>query len=661
MTSAGPARKPYRKAPPQHRETRHGMPVFREDLPVSPGLPPTGLVPPGPPPGPPPPQQSSGVGQSESCQVICLRNHTLPPVLHRTRFADQFPVKRPSSPDGPSVFSSSWSLISDSELDVSSLSSLDVTVLPPPRIFSHGTVAVTLPPRSRPAGMSRFLSRSEDLLALSPDDEPATSESSQLCVHGGSPTTRSPERSLMFKETTEILTPRGSRRLQRESRQHARPLPFPPKSILKPAPASPKSPGADGLRKAKSVEALGQSPGRRYKPKSTSLDRELGGSSSQGKCSPLGLAPSSTGSLSPADWRMQLLEQKIKFSHFLDEITYRVLTPANLHLLGGKKPEPGSGTGMGQNPKHKECKPEKRRWDDWVAQHQATRKGRGREGEREMEKEQQQQSRPKTLNVPRMDSPVRPPTEKWRVDQEREGARPKSEGSLYGRLGGVIGGGGRDSRRTSESDWEERSHRDNQHHHSSHHQHSHHRHKHKHHHHHTSPPRQQLPQQPHAQQPHLAQHPASKSDFRTQSKDAAERSPPLPPKLSSVAGPQAEGPKASVSSQHSSHSFLSQLKVCGRLLCTFSPIPPACSFAGHPVYLPACCVLPPERNNGSCLLHNPPCVFPRSDYRVCCLWKKGKKTSLPPCVYVCVPYGALPSSFSLLFALPIGNNGVRRL
>ncbi|XP_063047653.1 tight junction-associated protein 1 [Engraulis encrasicolus] len=68
MTSAGPARKPYRKAPPQHRETRHGMPVFREDLPVSPGLPPTGLVPQGPPPGPPPPQQSSGVGQSESCQ-----------------------------------------------------------------------------------------------------------------------------------------------------------------------------------------------------------------------------------------------------------------------------------------------------------------------------------------------------------------------------------------------------------------------------------------------------------------------------------------------------------------------------------------------------------------------------------------------------------------
>uniref|UniRef100_A0A8C1VSJ5 Tight junction associated protein 1 (peripheral) n=1 Tax=Cyprinus carpio TaxID=7962 RepID=A0A8C1VSJ5_CYPCA len=32
MTSAAPARKPYRKAPPQHRETRHTVPVFREDV-----------------------------------------------------------------------------------------------------------------------------------------------------------------------------------------------------------------------------------------------------------------------------------------------------------------------------------------------------------------------------------------------------------------------------------------------------------------------------------------------------------------------------------------------------------------------------------------------------------------------------------------------------
>ncbi|XP_036402171.1 tight junction-associated protein 1 [Megalops cyprinoides] len=32
MTSAAPARKPYRKAPPQHREVRHTVPTFREDL-----------------------------------------------------------------------------------------------------------------------------------------------------------------------------------------------------------------------------------------------------------------------------------------------------------------------------------------------------------------------------------------------------------------------------------------------------------------------------------------------------------------------------------------------------------------------------------------------------------------------------------------------------
>ncbi|TSK42130.1 Tight junction-associated protein 1 [Bagarius yarrelli] len=32
MTSAAPARKPYRKAPPQHRETRQNQPMFQEDL-----------------------------------------------------------------------------------------------------------------------------------------------------------------------------------------------------------------------------------------------------------------------------------------------------------------------------------------------------------------------------------------------------------------------------------------------------------------------------------------------------------------------------------------------------------------------------------------------------------------------------------------------------
>ncbi|XP_041105928.1 tight junction-associated protein 1-like [Polyodon spathula] len=32
MTSAAPVRKPYRKAPPQHREIRHDLPVFRDEL-----------------------------------------------------------------------------------------------------------------------------------------------------------------------------------------------------------------------------------------------------------------------------------------------------------------------------------------------------------------------------------------------------------------------------------------------------------------------------------------------------------------------------------------------------------------------------------------------------------------------------------------------------
>ncbi|XP_066553439.1 tight junction-associated protein 1 [Amia ocellicauda] len=39
MTSAAPVRKPYRKAPPQHREVRHDLPVFRDDLGATMGLP----------------------------------------------------------------------------------------------------------------------------------------------------------------------------------------------------------------------------------------------------------------------------------------------------------------------------------------------------------------------------------------------------------------------------------------------------------------------------------------------------------------------------------------------------------------------------------------------------------------------------------------------
>ncbi|MGH0181112.1 UNVERIFIED_CONTAM: hypothetical protein FKN15_005866 [Acipenser sinensis] len=41
MTSAAPVRKPYRKAPPQHREIRHDLPVFRDELDGAMAMPPS--------------------------------------------------------------------------------------------------------------------------------------------------------------------------------------------------------------------------------------------------------------------------------------------------------------------------------------------------------------------------------------------------------------------------------------------------------------------------------------------------------------------------------------------------------------------------------------------------------------------------------------------
>lgn len=405
MTSAAPTRKPYRKAPPQHRETRHTVPVFREDVSGS-ALPSANPAP---------------SAQPDPCQVTFSRDHA--PILQRTRFTGPYPQcsERPL-----------WSQESDSELDVSSLSSLEVSVLPPPRIFSHGSLGVRLPPKHlRQQRMNRFISRSDDLLALSPGDDLSSSEGSQQCVRGSSPShsSRSAERSLVFKEKAEVFVPREEQNpLHTASVIHAHPL----KSILKQS----RQLGvysSDSLRKSKSAETLSQtrSRGRSRKPKSKSLDREKGV-----RVSPTGRA-TSTSSISPSsmppDWKMQLLEEKVKFSQFLDEITYRVLSPASLKMLRGNLPEPtvsskGNQAKHHSNPqqhefkdshdkKQERCRP----WDKWAAQHsRASRKSR--------------EARPKTWHTS-VDSPERG-SEKQHADPHREGARPKAEGPIYSRVGG---------------------------------------------------------------------------------------------------------------------------------------------------------------------------------------------------------------------------------
>ncbi|XP_049337160.1 tight junction-associated protein 1 isoform X2 [Astyanax mexicanus] len=71
MTSAAPARKPYRKAPPQHRETRHSLPVFRDDLSGSPSATGNPLVP-----GQPDSSQES-LSDAEKIKILQQQNEDL--------------------------------------------------------------------------------------------------------------------------------------------------------------------------------------------------------------------------------------------------------------------------------------------------------------------------------------------------------------------------------------------------------------------------------------------------------------------------------------------------------------------------------------------------------------------------------------------------------
>ncbi|XP_046885951.1 tight junction-associated protein 1 [Hypomesus transpacificus] len=69
MTSAAPARKPYRKAPPQHRETRHSLPVFRED--VNEGTLPAGGA------APPPDPSQDSLSDADRIKILQQQNEDL--------------------------------------------------------------------------------------------------------------------------------------------------------------------------------------------------------------------------------------------------------------------------------------------------------------------------------------------------------------------------------------------------------------------------------------------------------------------------------------------------------------------------------------------------------------------------------------------------------
>lgn len=407
MTSAAPARKPYRKAPPQHRESRHSQPTFREDLSGNPAE----------------TSDSTSPAQHVPSQVNCLHDDSS--ISQHAHFTSPYP-KCSEDLEGPDACSSSWS---DSELDISSLSSLDLIVLPPPRIFSHGAVGATPPPKSRGMGMNRFISRSEDLLLKSNEKRPSWkgSQHRNRCTSPAH-SSRSGERSLVFKEEAEIFDPRVK---QHPSKSVYPTQALPTKGILKQAQYLGEHP-KDSLRKSKSAEMLGMSRSHKRKPKSRSLDQER----KPGVSPPVHEASASSSSPNSVlpEWKVQLLEEKLKFSQFLDEITCRVLSPASLNLLGYKKQESSKGIQSLPSPcqqtdpkDHQGKKQERRRpWSECATpQH----------GERRTEKNDWSI----TKRIPlKKDDLVQKP-EKWPMDPKAEPR--KSEGPDCGRIG--LSGDGR--------------------------------------------------------------------------------------------------------------------------------------------------------------------------------------------------------------------------
>lgn len=303
MASTAPARKPYRKAPPQHRETRHALPV-----------------------APPMPASQLDINQVNQ---QCLNAPQPPPpyLTHLPGAAAKWPQSSESHGAVPFPH-----LLSDSELDVSSLSSLEVCIPPPPRFSSHSQ----RPHWTRTAAVG---------VATNPQSPRAAKKPKPSHSHHGEQ-----QRSQRTQATT--AAPRG---------------------ILKQPAWLGVEHAYDTIRKTKSVELLDESKGRGssgHHPPAHSLDRsEQCGLVSRRSSDP----PSPCGM--NWTWRTQLLEEKVRFSNFLDEITCQVLSPAQLILLGRM---PHSREQGSPAPRHRHTAHWKQplegtlaertqRWNSWVA------------------------------------------------------------------------------------------------------------------------------------------------------------------------------------------------------------------------------------------------------------------------------------------------------
>lgn len=287
MSSTAPSKKPYRKAPPQHREIRHEVPIIRDD--------------------------QDGVILAEQSQVTtCRVTKGLTPLHQQAGFSytKAGQLKQAEGFEVCNLNFSSWSLESSSEKEVTgcraelNIKSQTVSPALPPGGKMGQRSGKRCPNRSH-GHLSKFVSRSMETVVVSGDERhlPACSFKS-----------RSLERSLMFKEPPEVLMPRKFR----VSSTH-----LPLKGILKQTNMT--GPCPESLRKSRSVETLSRGRGsRKYSDPQLCLSRREKPS----------LEHSSSSATDPVKRREKITEEKLQFSKFLDEITQRVLSPIRLRSLG---------------------------------------------------------------------------------------------------------------------------------------------------------------------------------------------------------------------------------------------------------------------------------------------------------------------------------------
>lgn len=290
MSSTAPSKKPYRKAPPQHREVRHDVPILRED--------------------------QDGVILAEQSQVTDYRAAKgLAPLHQQTGFsyAEAGQLKQAEGTEAGNLnFSSSCSLESSSDKELAgrraglSLKSwtLSSRLLP----FGKARRRSGKPCKPHSCGrLSKFMSRSVETVVSGDEGQAPT-----CSFKSGSL-----ERSLMFKEPAEVLAPG----MLRVSSTH-----LPLKGIL-------KQPGLLGvcpetLRKSRSVEALTRGhDSRKYSDTLLCLRKRERRSQERS-------SSSGSSAVDSTKRKEKLTEEKVQFSKFLDEISQRVLSPSHLRSVG---------------------------------------------------------------------------------------------------------------------------------------------------------------------------------------------------------------------------------------------------------------------------------------------------------------------------------------